>query len=172
MSDSPTEDQSSEISRLWGKVSVPSVTEVPAPSSYDPGSAAWETLALLKRRQAREARRWSELLEAKEKVLQALSARAAAMEEELRLLRAQEGRFEQRALEEAAEVSLRLTEAMRALADEREARRQDREAFSAALESARAADRAELLRAQAALKEAKLALESTLAELLATRRAR
>lgn len=190
-----SEELSGEIERLWAKVSVPASAE-PAPAAFDLSSAAWETLALLKKRQAREARRWGELLEAKEKALEASAARQKAMEEELTLLRAQAGRAEERALEEAAQVEVRLAQALKALAEERAERRAEQAAFAEALEALRArgagdaervkeleaerarlealaaAREAELLRASASLKEATRALEQALSELVRARAAR
>ncbi len=206
----PPEDLA-EIDRLWANAESASAASAEASASLPAGPAggeeAWEAVRLLKRQRRRERRAWTELLEAKERALEAVRERQALLERQLMELRRQGRVQESWVLEKTLEAQAGIGEAAEDLARERARHLEQERALAALAEQARGRLKSlegrleqekqerekreqralsELARAQAglgrfkeeaeraqgSLRQARDALEKTLAELLRERRLR
>ena len=122
VADISPEELGREIERLWARVGAASsepLGSVVLPPLNEPafsmGQAAWETVALLKRQHRQQARRWAEIIEAKERALAAARERQARLELEVNALRQQAQTQEGVLLKEGFEIQARLEAVLAAL---------------------------------------------------------
>ncbi|MBI4678413.1 MAG: hypothetical protein HY748_12605 [Elusimicrobia bacterium] len=143
------EELHQELDRLWAKVSAssgPDLPQIPSERStvHD---VTLDALALMKRQQRQKERGWSELLDAKERSLDAYRTRSEALEAEVAGLRRRLESEGSIVVGEVLEARAKLEAGMKALESERAKYEEERRSLDAILEATRQRLAAESFRA-------------------------